>query len=88
MDDSAVLADLLQIVLTRLNVTYALCYGSLWGALRVNRMLPWDNDLDFCILKEDLNRHDDFFVHRAFRNENLGIMYDTRQVCVLLIKVM
>ena len=82
MDDTAELAYILQELLLRLNITYTLCYGSLWGALRINKQLPWDADLDLCIMKEDLMRFEEATLHRMFRAENLGIEYDNRQVCI------
>ena len=31
-----------------LGLTYVLGFGSLWGALRIGDILPWDIDIDLC----------------------------------------
>ena len=33
-------------ILTKLSIPHALCYGTLWGALRSAKVLPWDNNID------------------------------------------
>lgn len=40
------------------NFSYTLDGGTLLGIRRENRLLPWDNDLDFCILNPDQNEVD------------------------------
>ncbi len=52
------------------NIKYMLCYGSLIGAIRHGGYIPWDDDLDVCMLRKDYIRFkeickselkDDFF---------------------------
>ncbi|XP_028399192.1 uncharacterized protein LOC114522656 [Dendronephthya gigantea] len=42
----------IHIILRDLNITHFLMYGSLWGALRVNKPLPWDNDVDLGMIPD------------------------------------
>lgn len=48
--------------LETLKVTHFLCYDSLWGALKHSGPLPWQRNLDFCALNEDLSSNDEGFI--------------------------
>lgn len=37
-------------------IKYALCNGSLLGAIKYHGYIPWDDDIDVCLLREDYNR--------------------------------
>ena len=39
-------------ILKDLNTTHFLLYGSLWGALRMKRPLPWDDDVDLGMIPD------------------------------------
>lgn len=41
-------------VLSELEIDFALDCGTLLGAVRENRILPWDNDMDLCVLSTSL----------------------------------
>ena len=43
-------------VLTKLNVTYWLDYGTLLGAVRHKAFIPWDDDMDISVVRSDYNR--------------------------------
>ena len=43
-------------IAVRHNVTYFLCFGALIGALRHHDMVPWDNDIDLLITREEFNK--------------------------------
>lgn len=42
----------IHIILKELGITHFLMYGSLWGALRLNRPLPWDDDVDLGMIED------------------------------------
>jgi hypothetical protein len=60
-------------------ISYFLCYGTLWGALRMKKMLPWDNDLDICVLRQDIHKVADLTLHQFFRMKDLGISYKSKE---------
>ena len=49
------LKDLKQICDSN-NITYWIDFGSLLGAVRHKGYIPWDSDIDTCMLKEDFNK--------------------------------
>lgn len=40
-------------IMSNLNIRYWLDYGTLLGVVRDNDLIPWDSDLDFCILDDN-----------------------------------
>nr|CAD7395658.1 unnamed protein product [Timema cristinae] len=73
------LADKVNRVLTSLQLTHFLCYGSLWGQIRLSRSLPWEADVEFCLLNEELSLHDEVFLARAFKKHKLDMKYNSAE---------
>ena len=57
------------------NIQHFLCYGSLWGALKFNNPLPWDGDVEFCVLNDDLDNIEEATLYRLFRSEGMTLSY-------------
>lgn len=60
-----------------LQLTYFLCYESLWGALKIEGPLPWQNKIQLCVLNEELNTVDEGFLVRTFKRYRLHITYNS-----------
>lgn len=71
------LANRVHRVLAALGLTHFLCYGALWGQIRISRSLPWEADVEFCLLNEELAKHDEVFLIRTFKKHNLQMTYNS-----------
>lgn len=38
------------------NIRYAICGGTLLGAVTTGKFIPWDDDFDVCVFDEDYDR--------------------------------
>ena len=53
------LMDMLEFFITlckKYNITYALCAGSLLGAVRDHKIIPWDDDIDLVVPYSDIKK--------------------------------
>lgn len=66
-------------VLETLHLTHFLCYGSLWGQIRLSRSLPWESDVEFCLLNEELTSYDEVYLIRMFKKQGLTLTYDSSE---------
>ncbi|XP_076445704.1 uncharacterized protein LOC143283382 [Babylonia areolata] len=78
----SVLQDLVSLafhmhgVLDSLHVQHALCYGTLWGALRQGQVLPWDTNIDFCAMDVDMAAVSHAQLKEAFLEKAILLDYD------------
>lgn len=71
-------AEAVSKVLQMLNLNYFLCYGSLWGALYIQNILPWDTNVDFCVRNEEIMKHDESHLLRLFGQHGMDIEYNNK----------
>ena len=53
---SAKLLDIIHRICIKHNLKYFMHYGTLIGAIRHNGFIPWDDDIDICMMREDYEK--------------------------------
>ncbi|XP_058123870.1 uncharacterized protein LOC131282127 [Anopheles ziemanni] len=62
-------------LLVQHKLTHFLCYGTLWGQIRMGKMLPWREKAEFCVLNDELMHHEEARFIRNFYANELHISY-------------
>uniref|UniRef100_A0AAG5DDI7 Uncharacterized protein n=1 Tax=Anopheles atroparvus TaxID=41427 RepID=A0AAG5DDI7_ANOAO len=62
-------------LLVQQRLTHFLCYGTLWGQIRLAKMLPWREKAEFCVLNDELMHHEEARFIRNFYANELHINY-------------
>lgn len=50
-------------ILDQNGIRYIICGGTLLGALTTGKFIPWDDDLDMCVLDEDYDKMKELLLH-------------------------
>ncbi len=76
---------LIDQVLRDAGIEYFLGYGTLLGAARSGDFIPWDDDIDICLMRADFHRatdilsqrftHDDFFTTRGLSGGIFKVLF-------------
>lgn len=69
----------MKLVFEKLNVRYFLCYGSLWGALRYGKTLPWDRNIDMCVVYHEIASINEQTLYQTFKQNELSYYYNSRR---------
>lgn len=67
------------------NIRYSLAEGSLIGAVRHHGMIPWDDDIDILMLREDYERFRSTFSSGQFVLQEYDYKYNSWFLCVKVV---
>ncbi|XP_050391690.2 uncharacterized protein LOC126810586 [Patella vulgata] len=76
--DMVELTFLLHNILDKLHVPHVLCFGTLWGALRNNEILPWDNNVDICAHSKDFSHATSSDMIDSLKDHGAVAVYNSR----------
>lgn len=65
---------IIDIILKKYNMVYWIDFGTLIGAIRHKGFIPWDDDIDLCIMKDDYLKLPELFA-KELQNKGFRISY-------------
>ncbi len=75
-------------VCEKIGVKYFLAYGSLIGAVRHHGFIPWDDDMDICMLREDYEKLQDYLINNSDTRYEVMSYKNNRNYVYPFMKVM
>lgn len=64
-----------HIILQKHNIVHFLCYGTLWGQIRIAEILPWSQKVELCILNQHVSAIDEGHLYSSFQRDFLRLRY-------------
>lgn len=52
-----------------------MCYGTLWGQIKMDKISPWSKNAEFCILEEEISKIKQQDMRAVFGNASLNLLY-------------
>ena len=75
-------------VCNKIGVKYFLAYGSLIGAVRHQGFIPWDDDMDICMLRDDYEKLQDYLIANPSERYQVMSYKNNRNYVYPFMKVM
>ena len=75
-------------VCEKIGVKYFLAYGSLIGAVRHQGFIPWDDDMDICMLRDDYEKLQDYLIANPSERYQVMSYKNNRNYVYPFMKVM
>ncbi|MCM1295111.1 MAG: LicD family protein [Muribaculaceae bacterium] len=85
------LLKMVDTVLRDAGIKYFLGYGNLLGAARTGEFIPWDDDVDICLMRDDFNRavtvltekfnHGEFYTKWGISGGIFKVLF-TNKICI------
>jgi len=66
--------QIIDVILKKYHMQYWIDFGTLIGAIRHKGFIPWDDDIDLCIMKDDYLKLPELFA-KELQNKGLFLLY-------------
>ncbi len=67
--------QIIDVILKKYHMQYWIDFGTLIGAIRHKGFIPWDDDIDLCIMKDDYLKLPELFA-KELQNKGFSYIYD------------